>query len=472
MPGCVHGFSGRATRALLRATPLWLLLTLSLAGAGWAQPATPPAADGAATAAAAGWTEADIRASRVETASTATLPHKPRWSADPMNLLVVVEAGDAHVSLIDGDRFETVHRFRSRGALHGAPRFSPDGRFAYFGARDGWITRYDLWNLSLAAEVRAGPGLGNLAISRDGRWLMAARDQPPTLVLFDAALNLVKTWQVASRDGQTRSRVSAVLDAAPRQSFIVALQDIPELWEISYDPKVEDFYDGLVHDYRMAEGLPTRGFLNPRRTTIAEPLESLFFDRESTQVAGAARAKDGVGASVQLVNLDVRRRVASLPSAGVPLPGSGTAFDWNGSRVLALPNRERGAIDIIDLRTWKRVKSIATPGPGSFVRGHEGSPYLWADAVVAGHSNGALIAIDKQTLQVAASLNDPGPGLAHVAFTHSGRHVLASLNDAEGALTVFDAVTLKEIKRPSMRLPTRSYNVGNQIKHPAYDPTP
>ena len=472
MPGCARGFSGRATRALSRATPLWLLLTLSLAGAGWARPATPPAAQGAATAATADWTEAEIRASRVETASAETLPHKPRWSADPMNLLVVVEAGDAHVSLVDGERLETVHRFRSHEALHGAPRFSPDGRFAYFGSHGGWITRYDLWNLSLAAEVRAGPGLRQLTISRDGRWLMATRQQPPMLVLFDAALNLVKTWAPASRDGQTRSRVAAVLDAAPRQSFIVALQDIAELWEISYDPKAEDFYDGLVHDYRMGEGLPTRGFHNARRTSVTEPLESLFFDRESTQVAGAARAKDGVGASVQLVNLDVRRRIASLPSVGVPLPGSGTAFDWNGSQVLALPNRERAAIDIIDLRTWKLVKSIATPGPGSFVRGHEGSRHLWTDATMGGKTGATLTAIDKQTLQVAASLNDPGPGLAHVAFTHSGRHMLASLNEAEGALVVFDAATLKEVKRLPMRLPTGVYNVGNQIKHPAYDPTP
>ena len=101
------------------------------------------------------WAEAEIRASRVQIADAAALPNRPRWSADPMNLFVVVEGGDHHVSLVDGDRFETIHRFASRYALHGGPKFSPDGRFVYFGSRDGWITKYDLWNLTVVAEVRA-----------------------------------------------------------------------------------------------------------------------------------------------------------------------------------------------------------------------------------------------------------------------------------------------------------------------------
>ncbi|MDH5538947.1 MAG: nitrite reductase, partial [Rhizobacter sp.] len=87
------------------------------------------------------WSDADIRASRVQTVDAKTLPHKPKWSADPMNLFVVVEGGDHHVSLVDGDRFEPIHRFASRYALHGGPKFTPDGRFVYFGSRDGWITR-------------------------------------------------------------------------------------------------------------------------------------------------------------------------------------------------------------------------------------------------------------------------------------------------------------------------------------------
>ena len=51
------------------------------------------------------WADADIRASYTEMSGARNLPAKPTWGADPMNLFVVVEAGDHHVSMVDGDRF-------------------------------------------------------------------------------------------------------------------------------------------------------------------------------------------------------------------------------------------------------------------------------------------------------------------------------------------------------------------------------
>ena len=50
------------------------------------------------------------------------------------------------------------------------------------------------------------------------------------------------------------------------------MRGLAELWEISYDPKAEDFYDGPVHDFRMGEGVPVRGFLDVRRRVASEPL--------------------------------------------------------------------------------------------------------------------------------------------------------------------------------------------------------
>ena len=134
------------------------------------------------------WSDDDIRASRTETAGARGLPARPAWKADPMNIFLVVEGGDHHVSVLDGDRFEVIHRFASRYALHGGPKFTPDGRFVFFGSRDGWITKYDLWNLTVVAEVRAGLNMRNVAVSGDGRWIMAANYLPHSLALFDADL--------------------------------------------------------------------------------------------------------------------------------------------------------------------------------------------------------------------------------------------------------------------------------------------
>jgi len=411
------------------------------------------------------WSDAEIRASRAAPAPTKPLADKPVWQADPMNVFLVVEGGDHHVSVLDGDRFEVIHRFASRYALHGGPKFSPDGRYVFFGSRDGWITKYDLWNLAVVAEVRAGLNMRNVAVSGDGRWVMAANYLPRTVVLFDADLQLVKRYDATTLDGKSASRASAVYDAAPRKSFVVALKDIPEVWEISYDPQAEPIYDGLVHDYRMGEGLPKPGFQGVRRTPLDEPLDDFFFDQSYRHVLGATRPKSGSaeGASAQVVNLDVRRKIADLPIAGMPHLGSGITFAWNGTTVLASPNLKDGAIDVIDMKTWRTVKTIPTPGPGFFMRSHEHTRYAWTDSMMSPKAKDTLTLIDKTTLEPVASLREPGKTLAHIEFTKDGRYALASVWEMDGALIVYDAQTLKEIKRLPMKKPVGKYNVWNKI---------
>jgi len=413
------------------------------------------------------WSDVDIRASRTETPGARDLPARPRWQADPMNLFVVVEAGDHHVSLVDGDRFEVLHRFPSRYALHGGPKFTPDGRFVYFGSRDGWITKYDLWNLTVVAEVRAGLNMRNVAVSGDGRYVMAANYLPRNVVLFDADLQLLKHLDAATLDGKRHSRVSAVYDAAPRQSFVVALKDVAELWEISYNEKAGPIYDGLVHDYKMGEAIAKPGFLNPRRTPLDEPLDDFFFDPSYRHVLGSTRPKAGTSGAptAQVVNLDVRRKIADLPIAGMPHLGSGITFAWNGTTVLASPNLKDGAIDVIDMKTWRTVKTIPTPGPGFFMRSHENTRYAWTDSMMSPKAKDTLTLIDKTTLEPVASLREPGKTLAHIEFTKDGRYALASVWEMDGAIIVYDAQTLNEVKRLPMSKPVGKYNVWNKITH-------
>jgi mono/diheme cytochrome c family protein/WD40 repeat protein len=418
------------------------------------------------------WTEADIRDSRSFNTAPANEPAKPVWTADPMNLFVVVEGGDHHASLVDGDKFEVITRFPTRFALHGGPKFTPDGRYVFFGSRDGWITKYDLWRLRVVAEVRAGLNMRNVAVSGDGKWVMAANYLPHSVVLFDADLNLKQTYAAATLDGKTSSRVSAVYDAEPRQSFVVALKDIPELWEISYNPKAEPIHDGYVHDYKMGESIAKAGFLGVRRTPLDEPLDDFFFDQSYRNVLGATRPKDvstsgqeadNGAATAQVVNLDARRKIADLPIAGMPHLGSGITFPWNGSTVLASPNLKDGAIDVIDMKTWKPVATIPTPGPGFFMRSHENTRYAWTDSMMSRTAKDTLTIIDKSTLKPVAEVKEPGKTLAHIEFTKDGRYALASVWEMDGALVIYDASTFKEVKRLPMSKPVGKYNVWNKI---------
>ncbi len=405
------------------------------------------------------WSASHIESSRVVAADAQDLPARPVFTADPLNLFVVVETGDHSVTILDGDRFEPIARFASRFALHGGPKFSPDGRFVYFASRDGWISKYDLWNLRMVAEVRAGINTRNAAVSADGRFVAVGNYLPHTLVILNARdLSLVRVLEVRAKDGKS-SRVSAVYDAGPRRSFIAALKDVPELWEISHDPHAEPVYEGMVHDYQYGEGVAVPGQFTPRRTRLEGVLDDFFFAPGYAYVIGAGRDGD----AAQVVNLDVRRRVAELPLPGLPHLASGISWEHQGRLIMATPNLRQAVVSVIDVRTWTTLKQIPTAGPGFFMRSHENSRYAWVDAFNSPHKD-SLQVIDKQTLEVVRTLTPaPGKTAAHVEFTRDGRYALVSMWEMDGALIIYDANTLQEVKRIPMRKPVGKYNVYNKI---------
>lgn len=409
------------------------------------------------------WGLAETQASHAVHESPDAPVISPRFSADPLNLFVVVESGDNHVTILDGDRLEPITRFKSRLALHGGPKFTQDGRFVFFASRDGWITKYDLYALRVVAEIRAGINTRNIAVSPDGSVVAVANYLPHTLTLLDGKdLKPIKVIPVKNRDGTESSRVSAVYQAAPRQSFIIALKDIPELWEISYAENPPPVYSGLVHNYEkgMVEALALPGRFPIRRIALDEPLDDFFFDQKYRHLVGAARKSK----SAVVVNLNVGRPIKTLPLAGLPHLGSGISWSYKGRRVMATPHLKEGAVTIIDATSWEAVKRIPTLGPGFFLRSHENSPYAWVD-VFFGPNRDAVHVIDKNTLEIIKTLRPaPGKTAAHVEFTRDGRYALLSIWDMDGAIVVYDAKTLQEVKRLPMVKPSGKYNVFNKTR--------
>jgi mono/diheme cytochrome c family protein len=395
------------------------------------------------------WGPERIKASHRVLVEPKALPAAPLHGADPLNLFVVVETGDHHATILDGDRLEPIHRFATHRALHGGPKFSPDGRFVYFASRDGWISMFDLHSLQTVAEVRVGIHTRNLAVSGGGRYVAVANYLPHTLVILDARdLRPLKTIAVQDQAGKG-SRVSAVYAAPPRQGFVAALKDIPEVWEIPVagDPGVEEGKAG------------GQGPFQPRRIGLDAYLDDFFFDQSYRYLIGASRDSKGG----QVIDLDAGRKVADLDLDGMPHLGSGITWVRNGRTLLATPHLEKAEVSVIDMGNWQTVKRIETLGPGFFARSHEASPYAWVD-VFSGPSKDAVHAIDKQTLEIVRTLRPaPGKTAAHVEFDRYGRYALLSIWEDEGALVVYDAKTLQEVKRLPMRKPSGKYNVYNKI---------
>ncbi|TAN75833.1 MAG: cytochrome C oxidase Cbb3, partial [Magnetospirillum sp.] len=354
-------------------------------------------------------------------------------------------------------------RFQSRFALHGGAKYSPDGRFVYLASRDGWITKYDLYTLQIVAEIRAGVNTRNVAVSHDGRFLMVGNMLPHTLVALDARdLTPLQVIPVAGDKGVT-SRVSAVYTAPPRASFVVALKDIKELWEIPYADDAGPVMNGFVHSYEKGheEGISPGGRFQALRIRIPDYLDDFFFDRTYERAMGASR--DGNKGLV--VDLDIKRKVAEIDLPGMPHLGSGIIFAKDGHDYMATPHLKEAVISIIDMTTWKTVKRIPTLGPGFFMRSHENTPYAWID-VSMGKDKDAIQIIDLATLEIVKTLRPaPGKTTAHAEFDRWGKKVLISVMEGEGELIVFDATTFGEIKRLPMKRPVGKYNVFNKINY-------
>jgi len=113
---------------------------------------------------------------------------------------------------------------------------------------------------------------------------------------------------------------------------------------------------------------------------------------------------------------------------------------------------------------WKVVRVLQGQGGSSlFVKCHLESKNLRVD-VFFGPNRDAVHVIDKQSLEIVKTLRPaPGKTAAHLEFTRDGRYALLSIWDMDGALVVYDADTLEEVKRLPMKKPSGRYNVYNKI---------
>jgi DNA-binding beta-propeller fold protein YncE len=130
---------------------------------------------------------------------------------------------------------------------------------------------------------------------------------------------------------------------------------------------------------------------------------------------------------------------------------------------MATPNLRQAEVTVIDMETFQTIARIETLGPGFFMRSHENSRFAWVDVFFGEHRD-AVHVIDKQTLEIVRTLRPaPGRTAAHVEFDRDGRHALVSIWEMDGALVVYDAQTLEEVKRLPMVKPSGKYNVYNKI---------
>lgn len=265
------------------------------------------------------------------------------------------------------------------GALHGLPdRLAPGiapvptvGAL-WLAAANGALRCWEpadgaSWRLRCTVQFSAP--VHAVTASMDGHWVLAAHGEQ--LSLLDQHGEPAKTFEGTDLKRERRGAATALFALPQRRSFVAAWPALGELWEISHDTAAAPIFDGLVHDYRMAEAIATPGYLGARRAPLGRPMPAFSF--ADARVPWLAGVQD---MEVIVVHLDVRRRVAALridaanpAAATLRVAARGrSAIEW------WLPAGDE--IHVFDTARWVRVAVHTLPGPVRQLQAVDGA--VWA----------------------------------------------------------------------------------------------
>ncbi len=403
-------------------------------------------------------------------------PTAPQHDRNWKNFFIVIERDAGKVAIVDGDRHEVVTHINTGYAVHVAKsaerhateRVADLGRFWYTIGRDGRVKKIDLWQTPermLVAETQIAYDARDIAVSGDGRYLIAGGYWPPHFVIIDAqTMNPIKV--VSTRgvnvDGYfiNESRVAAVDTTPNRSNFLVSAKELGQVWQVDYTD-----LDNLRVD----------------QIDAARYLHDGFFDPTGRYFQVAANASN----KMVIIDTQTRKLAAMIDVAKKPHPGPGA--NWvdpkcgpvagtthlGDARVTTWGNDPVGHPE----RAWKICRVIKVDGAGSFIRTHPKSDFVWVDQLM--HPEQAVKqsvqVISKKTGRVVKTIRvtkDTGFAAVHIEFNQDGSEVWVSAwnrkdysNDT-GYIVVYDARTLREKGRiGGLRTPTGKFNVYNRINH-------
>jgi plastocyanin/DNA-binding beta-propeller fold protein YncE len=389
------------------------------------------------------WDLEEIAASAAVLVEEADLPDEPQHSGNMDNLMLVTERESRAIAAIDGDTHEILAHIEASYRAHGYAFDPTNERWAYNVGRDGWVFKIDLYTLQAVRKIRVGHDSRGLAISDDGRYLVIGNYIPTTAVILDAKtlepLKVIDT-EGNNPDGEfVESRVCITSDVSPDlvgPYFILALKEAGQVWRIDYS-KPDFPIDKLEKVGRILHD----GFLSP---------DNRYFY--------LASQTDNWMAVIDVANWELVEQIAT---GDTPHPGSGAVWEADGTTYGATVHAGEGKVTIWDLETNEIVGTVATQGPGLFLRAAENSPYVWADAMFGQPPNTITVFEKEQPFNLVQHLQE-GELTLHPEFTADGQYVYVS--DWNGdVVRVYDAASLEKIAEISdIVTPTGIFNTSRR----------
>ncbi|MDH5473319.1 MAG: nitrite reductase [Gammaproteobacteria bacterium] len=403
-------------------------------------------------------------------------PTKPMHGRNWENFFLVIERDVGKVAVIDGDKHEVVAHIETGYAVHvlkaaehhNKLHAKNPGRFWYTMGRDGKLTKIDLWAMPdkmRVAEVQVAYDARDVAVSGDGKYIIGGGYWPPHFAIVDAeTMEPIKV--VSSRgvnvDGDyvEESRVAAIYDTPNQSSWLVAMKELGQMWQVDYSD-----LDNLRID----------------KINSAKFLHDGFFDPTGRYFQIAANASN----KMVVVDTETRKLEAMIDVDKLPHPGPGA--NWNDSTCGPVSGTTHLGTGLVSVwgndpkghkdQAWKLCYTVETDGAGVFIRTHPKSDYVWADQTKHPEPEvqQSIQVIDKKTRKIVKTIRlteKKGYAAVHMEFNNDGSEVWVSIwNRADskspnGEIVIFDAKTLKEKARvKGLYAPTGKFNVHNRVNH-------
>jgi nitrite reductase (NO-forming)/hydroxylamine reductase len=393
-------------------------------------------------------------------------PTAPEHARDWEDFFALVLRDPGQLAIFDGDTKEELVRLEGGAAVH-ILRSSATGRYFYSVGRNGWVTLIDLWSATPTnvAEVRGCLDARSVESSKlagyEDQFLIQGCYWPPQYVVYDGL-----TLEPLARIDVPRDTFDTGEDLYEVRVASIVASPFEPLWVLSLK---ESGWVALV-DYSLP------GFPITSRIAGARTLHDGGWDHTRRWFLVAANAMD------QMVVIDVldKERDALIDVGDGPHPGRGANWlDPDFGWVNATTHMGEGRLVVYGAdpagrpeHAWQVVRDVALPHAGGlFLKTHPASPWVFVDAPLSSDPEGAnQVCVYSKEAGVLDHCFSPSPTArsVHFEFNKEGTEVWTSVWDTDGAVVVYDAVTLVELTRiEGLETPTGKFNVFNSA-HDVY----
>ena len=296
------------------------------------------------------------------------------------------------VDFIDSTTGKVLSRHKAGFAVHVTVTNKAEPRYAYSISRSGRLTMFDIGapGQPAVASVQVGQESRGLAVSPDGKYVLAGNYNPGGAVLCDAhtlePLKAYDTSRVIDPDGQVGpSRVAGIADTPYGPYFAMALKDGGHTYIIDYSKP----------NFPIVGDIPN----------IGKILHDCFLNENEGEDFGryfqiASQGSDLMG----IVDFKTKTLAAKVYTGKKSKPHPGQGSSWfnkkMGKQLNATNSMNFGSVVIWDSPSWKVVKKIETAGGGLFVGTSPHTPWIWSDCVLGKPDKyNEVHLINKETLE-------------------------------------------------------------------------